>query len=107
LLQAGLNEQNAVWAVEAGFEDAPAFFEFITAKAIEMMDMPKEARESVERTVKASGKITIETAEQPQEDNIVDRLVKSSVNAIAMGGNVSGENLGSIRSKIGLKATRR
>lgn len=107
LIQAGLNEQHAVWAVEAGFEEAPTYFAFVTDKAIEMMDMPQEARASLEKTITASGKISIEAAAQPKEDNLVDRLVQSSVNAIAMGGDMSGENLDGIRSKMGLKSTRR
>jgi copper chaperone CopZ len=107
LVQAGLTEQHAVWAIEAGFESAPEYFNFVMDKAVEMMDMPKEARESLEKTISASGKIDVQGSEPEQEESLVDRLVKSSVSAIAMGGSVSGENREVIRSQMGLKSTRR
>ena len=106
LVQAGLSEQHAVWAIEAGFEDAPEYFRFVTEKAIEIMDTPKEARDSLEKHIMASGKIEIK-ASQPEEDSLMDRLIKSSVNAVAMGGIASGENKAEVRKHLGLKASRR
>lgn len=106
LIQAGLSEQHAVWAIEAGFEEAPAYFEFVMDKAVEIMDMPAEARQAVEKTIMASGKIEIQT-EEPKEDNLMDRLVKSSVSALAMGGIASGENKDGIRKELGLTPNRR
>jgi len=106
LVQAGLKEQHAIWAVEAGFEDAPAYFDFICAKAQEFMDMPKEARESMERTILSAGKIEL-AKEEPQEESIVDRLVKSSTSAVAMGQQVSGENRDQIRQNLGFSPNRR
>jgi len=109
LVQAGLAEQHAVWAVEAGFESAPEYFEFILAKATELMDMPKDARESLEKTIKASGTLELATpAIEPKEEDLVNRLVKSSVSAIAMGGLANGENrIQDIRSQMGFQSTRR
>ena len=107
LVQAGLTEQHAVWAIEAGFESAPEYFNFVMDKAVEVMDMPKEARESLEKTITSSGKIDIQNSGEPEEESLVDRLVKSSVNAIAMGGSVSGENRDVIRSQMGFTSTRR
>ena len=108
LVQAGLTEQHSVWAIEAGFESAPEYFNFVMDKAVEVMDMPKEARESLEKTITSSGKIDVQgSGDEPEEESLVDRLVKSSVNAIAMGGSVSGENREVIRAQMGLKSTRR
>jgi ribosomal protein L37AE/L43A len=106
MIQAGLTEQHAVWAIEAGFEDAPEYFEFVMDKAVEIMDMPTEARQAVEKTIMASGKIEIQT-EEPKEDNLMDRLVKSSVSALAMGGIASGENKEGIRKELGFTPNRR
>ena len=107
LVQAGLTEQHAVWAIEAGFEEAPVYFDFVMDKAVEIMDMPKEAREALEKTIMASGKIEIATNEPQEEDNLMERLVKSSVSAIAMGGVLSGENRDVIRKEMGLTPHRR
>ena len=107
LVQAGLTEQHAVWAIEAGFEEAPIYFDFVMDKAVEIMDMPKEARESLEKTIMASGKIEVASGEPTEEDNLMDRLVKSSVSAIAMGGVLSGENREVIRKGMGLNPNRR
>lgn len=106
LVQAGLSEQHAVWAIEAGFEDAPEYFKFVTDKAIEIMDTPKEARESLEKHIMASGKIEIKASE-PEEDSLMNRLIKSSVNAVAMGGIVNGEDKTEVRKNLGLTSNRR
>ena len=106
LIQAGLSEQHAVWAIEAGFEDAPDYFKFVTDKAIEIMDTPKEARDSLEKHIMASGKIEIKASE-PEEDSLMNRLIKSSVNAVAMGGIAGGENKSEVRKQLGLNPKRR
>ena len=103
LVQAGLESHHAVAAIEAGFEDAPAYWQFVMAKATELMDMPKEGREAIEKTVLASGKI--EVAVQPEagseEQQIMDRLVKSSVEIVSKGGVVSGEHRKEIAARLG------
>jgi DNA-directed RNA polymerase subunit RPC12/RpoP len=107
LVQAGLTEDSAIWAIEAGFENAPAYFEFVMSKAVEIMDMPKEARDSYEKSVLASGKIEVATEAPAEEDDLVRRLVKSSVTAMAMGGMVSGEDKEEIRKNLNLSPVRR
>lgn len=106
LVQAGLNEDGAVWAIEAGFEHSNDYFEFLMAKAQEIMDMPSQAREAIEKQILGSGKMQI-AVEAPQEDDLASRLVKSSVKVIAMGGQLSGENRDNIRSQLGLNANRK
>ena len=103
LVQAGLTEQHAVWAIEAGFEEAPEYFNFVMDKAVAFMDMPKEAQESLEKTIMNSGKIEVPT-KAPEEESLADRLVKSSIMAMAMGEVVSGEHKDEIRHGLGLSA---
>lgn len=107
LAQLAIEPKSAVWAIEAGFETAPQYFDFITQKAIEIMDMPKEARESFENIVKSSGKMELAVGEQPEEESLRDRLVKASLNASAMGTFVGGEDKEAIRENLGLSANRR
>lgn len=106
LIQAGLNEDGAVWAIEAGFEHSNDYFEFLMAKAQEIMDMPQAAREAIEKQILGSGKMQI-SVEAPEEETLADRLVKSSVKVIANGGQISGEHREQIRSQLGLSANRK
>lgn len=106
LVQAGLTEKGAIWAVESGFESSPAYFDFLMGKAQEIMDMPVEARAAIEKQILGSGKLEIKV-DAPQEENLAQRLVKSSVNVMAMGGQVSGEDRAQIRDQIKLSANRR
>lgn len=107
LANLSIDPQHAVWAIEAGFENAPAYFDFITQKAIEIMDMPVEARASFESIVKQSGKMEIAAGEQPEEESLRDRLVKASHSAVAMGGLVGGEDKDMIRQNLKLSPNRR
>lgn len=107
LAQLAIEPKAAVWAIEAGFEAAPQYFDFITQKAIDIMDMPAEARKSFEDVVKASGKVAIADQAQPEEESLRDRLVKASHNAIAIGEVVGGEDKEMIRASLHLSANRR
>jgi ribosomal protein L37AE/L43A len=107
LVQAGLTDEHAVWAIEAGFEDAPQYFDFVMDKAQEIMDMPKEARESLEKTIMSSGKIEVAKAVNPEDETLAQRLTRASVQAVAMGSTVSGENREVIRNQMGLNPNRR
>lgn len=106
LVQAGLTEKGAIWAVEAGFEASPAYFEFLMGKSQEIMDMPIEARQAIEKQIMGSGKLEIKV-EAPEEQTLAQKLIKSSVNVMAMGGQVTGEDRAGIRDQIGLNAHRR
>jgi len=107
LVQAGLSEQHAVWAIEAGFEESAAYLNFITQKAIEIMDQPKEARAAFEKIVAESGKLEVAQTQQPEEETLADRLVRSSITASSMGKVVSGEDKKEVRASIQLSANRR
>ena len=109
LVQAGLESTHAVAAIESGFADAPAYWDFIMSKATELMDMPKEARESFEKNVLASGNIEITVQQDPgsEEQQIMNRLVRSSVETLAKGGVVSGEDRKEIAARLGFGAFRR
>ncbi len=101
LVQAGLNEHAAVAAIDAGFESAGEYFEYIFAKAQELMDMQPGAREEISKHIMASGKIQIQV-EDPGQQTLHNRLIQSSVNVIAMGGEVDGETRKQIRDGIKL-----
>lgn len=107
LAQLAIEPKAAVWAIEAGFEAAPQYFDFITQKAIDIMDMPADARKSFEDVVKASGKVAIADQAQPEEESLRDRLVKASHNAIAIGEVVGGEDKEAVRASLNLSARRR
>lgn len=106
MVQAGLTENGAIWAIEAGFDHAPDYFEFLMAKAQEIMDMPIEARHAIEKQILNAGKMEV-NAEQPVEENLSQRLVKSSLNVMAMGGQVSAEDRKELRSQLKLSANRK
>lgn len=107
LVSAGLSEDGAVWAIEKGFESAPEFFKFVTAKAKEIMDNTPEARSAIEKLIAEAG-VQMPEVEQPSEEkSLVERLVKSSAETLALGGVLGGENREEIRKQLGFASTRR
>jgi DNA-directed RNA polymerase subunit RPC12/RpoP len=97
----------AVQAIEAGFEASNDYFDFVTKKAVEIMDMPKEARDSFENVVNASGKVQIADENKAEEETLRHRLIKASTNAVAMGGVIGGEDKEMVRQSLGLKGSAR
>ena len=106
LVGAGFESSKAKRVIEASFDEGSSqYFQSMMNHAVEIMDMSEETKQVFEKTALGASKQDVAA---PEEDNLRDRLVQSSLNAVAMSGGAGGEDRkrSDIRTGLGFSARR-